>query len=330
MSPQPQEEISCILCQLASESIAIEENGYTGRRCSGCGLIYISPRPALSAILNLYDHNQAHISAEWHIAVEQLKRRHARHNLRLIRRHLARGALLEIGAGAGYFLDEARRAGFEPHAIELNPIQAHHIRTRFGIPCEQEPLAPGSFGGRPFDIIYHSDILSHLYNPVSEFETMAAKLAPDGLLVFETGNYADVERRHYGLIGSFQYPDHLFFFGRQSLMRLLAATGFAAIEWHSYSTVPQLLALRAVRRLTALVRGGPRPSPRRASAAGAPPPARSRLNRLLQPAYQDLLYLLRYGAGSVAPKRGRPQTLIAIARKHSPAGARAAAFRPPA
>jgi SAM-dependent methyltransferase len=314
------EEIRCILCHVESDSVAIAENGYTGRRCPSCGLIFISPRPSPAAIRNLYGHDQAHIPAARHIAVERLKRRHARHNLGLLRRHRRSGALLEVGAGAGYFLDEARRAGFEPHAIELNPLQARFIREELGVPCEESPLHGESFARRHFDVIYHSDILSHLPDPLGAMKMMHEKLADGGILVFETGNFADVEPRHYALIGTFQYPDHLFFFGAESLARLLAAAGFTAVETRTYSTVPQLLALRALGGLKALAGGARRGRGRGARAEpaippGAGAPARSVLVRRLDPAWQDLLYVLRYGAGKVAPRRGRPQTIIVVARK---------------
>ena len=56
---------------------------------------------------------------------------------------------------------------------------------------------------------------------------MHRALKPDGLLVFETGNIADVDRKYMKYFSQFSYPDHLFFFGEQSLNILLERTGFA-------------------------------------------------------------------------------------------------------
>jgi Zn ribbon nucleic-acid-binding protein len=56
------ETISCILCRVDDSFPIIQENGYTGRKCRRCGLIYISPRPSREDIKDLYAHDQAVIS----------------------------------------------------------------------------------------------------------------------------------------------------------------------------------------------------------------------------------------------------------------------------
>jgi len=61
-------DIQCIFCNSGSDKIVIEENGYSGRKCPKCGLIFISPRPTFTDILNLYSHDQAQVSAEISVA----------------------------------------------------------------------------------------------------------------------------------------------------------------------------------------------------------------------------------------------------------------------
>lgn len=206
------EDIPCIFCNTHRNLVVIEENGYTGKKCSQCALIYISPRPTRPEVLSFYEGNHAYVSAETHISGEISRRLYARHNLGIISRYAKAGTLLELGAGAGYFIDEARKKGFEVYGIELNSIQADFIRNVLAIPCEEHPLGESSFGGKSFDIIYHCDLLSHFYDPIAEFRMIHGKLSAGGLLVFETGNLGDVKERYYRVYTEFQYPDHLFFF----------------------------------------------------------------------------------------------------------------------
>ena len=51
------EEIKCIFCNKSSEDVVIEENGFKGRKCPECGLIFISPRPTQAEILDIYARN---------------------------------------------------------------------------------------------------------------------------------------------------------------------------------------------------------------------------------------------------------------------------------
>ena len=138
--------------------------------------------------------------------------------------------MLEIGAGAGYFLDEARNEGFKVYGIEFNDIQAEFMRSKFGIYCEESPLDVSLFDGMKFDIIYHCDVLSHFYDPVSEFRKINDKLKKNGIVVFETGNFGDVKKEYYRFVIKFQYPDHLFFFSEKNFKELLGRTGFEFIK----------------------------------------------------------------------------------------------------
>src|SRR5579859_2740315 len=172
--------INCIFCDIPNSRTAIEENGFTGRQCNSCSLIYISPRPHLNSIVTIYSHDDAHIAASSHISGSLLKRLYARHTLNIIKKYKNTGDLLEIGSGGGYFLDEAQKTGFNSHGIELNPVQSMFIQNTLHIPCEEQLLSPHSFGTQQFDVIYHSDVISHFYDPIAEFRTMYSKLKEQG------------------------------------------------------------------------------------------------------------------------------------------------------
>ncbi|MGE0385216.1 MAG: class I SAM-dependent methyltransferase [Gammaproteobacteria bacterium] len=314
------EDINCIFCGRASERVAIRENGYCGRQCETCGLIYVSPRPGAAEVSALYGTDEAHVSAREQLNAETLKRIHARHHLEIIKRHVPRGTLLEIGAGAGFFLDEARTAGFEPHAIELNHAQAGYIRKVHEIPCEEKPLGEGAFNGREFDIMFHCDVISHLPDPLTEFRNMNAALRSRGVLVFETGNLGEVDPRYYRLFSRFQYPDHLFFFTVQNLVDLLSRTGFDVVEIYRYSLVPQLSFNRAVTWVRKTLRGGRAASDRNPAAPSGggdelPVKPNERPAGLRRRVRERLNAFLRYGVGRVAPLPRRPQTVLVIARK---------------
>ena len=304
------EHITCIFCAHDNASIMIEEDGYQGKKCHECSLIYISPRPMVNEVIDIYGHNNAHISAQSHIEGNYLKRLYARHNLGILKKFIKKGTLLEIGAGAGYFLDEARKAGFEPCGIELNPDQAHFMQQTLHIPCEQKPLSLSSFSGKTFDVIYHSDVISHFHDPVHEFHTMHGLLQNNGYLLFETGNIGDVDPRYYSLFPRFQYPDHLFFFTQKTLQVLLERTGFELVAYHAYSIVPQLYVMRWLKSIMSSTNKPASPSARNAAKT-----KKSLLMSFIKIIYYYALYVLRYRIGYFFPKVNRPQTIIIVAKK---------------
>lgn len=338
------EVVTCIFCDKLNYEIAIEDNGYTGRRCTQCGLVYISPRPSPGEIVDLYGHDRSGISAAQHIASSHIKRIYARNTLRILRKYVACGSLLEIGAGAGYFLDEAREAGFDVHGIELNSLLATFMRNHLKIPCEESPLDVSSFDGKKFDVIYHCDVLSHFYDPIADFTRMRDRLKEKGIIAFETGNCADVQKRFYRFIDSFLYPEHLSFFGERSLLELLRRTGFelivkyrtslmpyylwrkldGGISWLRSEVLPKWPLVKGLKkgrdwlRSSQLVRQGQnsllitqnvgRNIGKAEACAVSEEPWGIR-------ARNHCTYFTRYKLGGLAPKVGRPQSLLVIARK---------------
>ncbi|OUR93405.1 hypothetical protein A9Q87_05530 [Flavobacteriales bacterium 34_180_T64] len=314
------EYIECIFCHSETTDVVIEENGFFGAQCKTCRLIFINPRPKFEDIVDLYGHDNAHATAESHIKFSFAKTLYTKHTLRIIKKYTD-GALLEIGAGAGYFLKEAQRQNFEVYAIEFNKIQADFILDKHRIPCEFSALNENTFGTKKFDIIYHCDVLSHFYNPIEEFAKINSKLNPMGYVVFETGNLGDVNKSFFKYYSKFQYPDHLFFFSEANIRALLDQTGFELIKIYRYSILPQLFLKKVLLKLTDIIK------PRKINSIDIEKKylvqyviycysklffsIRSKLKNV----YSYLFYLIRYKLGSVMPKKERPQTMIIVARK---------------
>lgn len=314
---------ACIFCGPdAARDLLIRENGFDGHKCRVCGLIFVSPRPSLSEIADLYGHDEAHVSASSHLAAGFTKRIHARHTLNILKHYRASGDMLDIGAGAGFFLDEARRHGFNPHAIEFNQTQIRHIRDVLRIPCVAKPLSDDPFLGKSFDVIYHCDVVSHFYDPFAEFRAFHHALKDEGLLVFETGNLGETDHRYLRLFDRFQYPDHLFFFSSDNIVTLLSRTGFELVHIHRYSILADLWigrlrtqARRLARRLLATTRKA-NPTDHASSNAGPWQEADSQgFLHVAKRVDQYINHLVRYRLGRMLPKGSRPQTMIVIARK---------------
>ncbi|OGW47649.1 MAG: hypothetical protein A2Y66_01535 [Nitrospirae bacterium RBG_13_41_22] len=307
--------INCIFCGKESKRIEWVENGFTGKRCD-CGLLYISPRPNASEILSLYASDEEIVSSQSSHNAGLSKRLASRYRLKLIKKYMAQGSLLEIGSGDGYFLDESRLAGFEPYGVELNHKKAEFTKEQLGVPVETKPFTESSFGGIYFHIICHFDVISHFYDPFSEFKKFNRSLKSNGILFFETGNGGDLSRWWLRFIGRLQYPQHLFLFSEKNIKQLCDQTGFEIIGFHRYSIFFQLGAIKLIqwfrkhlgkrffKREKNLVRQGILKVPRRYSY----------LQVLLFKALILMSFFIRYKIGRLLPKTG-PQTIIYIAKK---------------
>jgi len=241
------EEVGCLFCGTAAEGVFREENGYLGRRCARCGLVYLSPRPTEEEMRALYEKGEAGgRSAEELIQAGAAREFAARYALRIIRKYKSGGDILEIGAGGGQFVVAAREAGFEPFAVEVNRELARHLSDDLGIETVSASAGSGGyFEGRRFDAIYHRDVLSHLHYPRETFGDFAARLRGDGVMVFETGNVADLSERWLRFVGVLSFPEHVYLFSRRNVEDLAGETGFEIVAVRYRTTVWSTLAARA-------------------------------------------------------------------------------------
>jgi len=312
------EDVRCIFCSKGSEKIVIEENGFKGRKCSQCSLIFISPRQTFAETLSLYVNDQGLTSANMHLSDAYVKRLHAKHNVSIIKKYRKEGAILEIGAGAGYFLDEARKKGFKAFGIEPNKIAADFVTKNLKIPCEKTALSGSTFGEKKFDIVYHSNVLSHLYDPIVEFKKINEKLIDNGILVFETGNIGEIKQKYYSLFDTFGYPDHLFFFGENSIRSLLKITEFEIIKIYKYSIQWYLMIQKIKQKIKDFIIFGGTSNNSSNNSKDKALSSNSNhfdMKNALKSVYRTMLYFIRYKLGYILPKGDRPQTIIIIARK---------------
>jgi hypothetical protein len=151
----------------------------------------------------------------------------ARRRLALIERFApARGKLLDVGAAAGFFVDEAIRAGWDAQGIDV----AHHVvewgRRELGVPLRLGDLSSVE-GSGAYAVVTMWDYIEHSLDPAGELARAGDLIAPGGVVALSTGDLdslaARVSRSRWHLLTP---RHHNFFFSARTLGRLLARTGF--------------------------------------------------------------------------------------------------------
>ncbi len=310
------QEISCIFCNTRSEDVYVEENGYFGRRCPACHLIYISPRPEPEEVAGLYDDDREHAKFAANLHEQRpIRRFYARERFRYLLRHIQQGSLLEIGSGYGDFIEMAHRHGFQARGLELNPVLAEYINDYLKIPCERKMLKEGIYADGSFDVIYHCDVISHLYDPVETLGIMNQLLVERGLMVFETGLFGDIPTRAFRHLMMLNYPQHLFFFSMNSIERLLAATGFELVTMYRFNITPATALAKWVTSTLVKMKSDKTTSADEAVEAAESTVSGRSLRAWLLRDYQYLLFWLFYRLGRVLPKKRKLTSNIFVIRK---------------
>jgi SAM-dependent methyltransferase len=301
------ERIDCCLCDVDDAAPFAEENGYLAVQCRRCGLVYLRERPTIAAMKQLYQGQETKIDLRSHMRDRDWRQAAARRSLEMLRRYRKTGRVLEVGSAAGWFLAEAKRAGFTVQGIDITRQLCEFANDVLGVPTFEGILRDAPFPPGSFDVVYMRNVLSHLSDPIAEHRILHRLLAPGGLLLFETGNVAELPAAEAGTL---ELPDHLFHFSEATIRRLLERTDFRWIATHRYVVLHDHALVRAAKRL--LPRRRARSPSRREEPAAldALPPSRPWAR-----AVGELRQIIRYDLGARLPASGQRCTLVVAAER---------------
>jgi 2-polyprenyl-3-methyl-5-hydroxy-6-metoxy-1,4-benzoquinol methylase len=179
-------------------------------RCPACGMV----RAAVTdphAVRELYgaSYYQIYGGLDAGYDADPERRRYESHRrLRLVQRFVRGGRLVEIGSAVGYFLDAAKRAGFEVTGIEPAEELARTARERFGVDAragfiEDAELEPGSF-----DVACAWHVLEHIPEPLAVLRNLHRVVGRGGVLALEVPNAASRQAERLGAAWPHWDPAH--------------------------------------------------------------------------------------------------------------------------
>ncbi|MET0413342.1 MAG: class I SAM-dependent methyltransferase [Polyangiaceae bacterium] len=192
------------LRRLLADTGAHYDQPYLLYRCEVCDLISPDPLPSETEVRATYDgYGRYASSAELTRDVER-KRVQARRLVLRLERQLGarfRGArLLEVGCAAGaLLLNLAEERALDVHGLEPDRVNAAVARERLGERVHVGTLEDVRYDEQSFDVVYADQVLEHVLDPARFLLECRRVLAPGGMLMVATPNFAGLSARLLGL-----------------------------------------------------------------------------------------------------------------------------------
>lgn len=242
--------MSCPLCGAPAPAPLFEKAGWPIARC-GCGMVFVARVVDAATLDRLYGEpyyagsfDEAAAGYRGYAGEEAVMQRNFARRLALIERFTRPGPLLDVGCALGFFVRAARARGWAARGIERSGFAAAEA-ARAGLPVEQGDFLTTDLPSGSLAAVTMLDMLEHVPDPRPYVRRARRALGPGGVLAVETGDlgslYARLAGRHYHF---FTPPEHLCYFSRATLGRLLTEEGFAEVAFFSvgkWVTVRRLL-----------------------------------------------------------------------------------------
>ncbi len=131
--------------------------------------------------------------------------------------------ILDVGCGAGQFLDRLARIGFR-NVVGVDPFLSNDVTTREGVVLYKRRLdqAPGSF-----DVIVFNHSFEHVSNPAAELCVAHEKTATNGLCLIQMPTPTSQAWEEYGTDwAQWDAPRHMTLMSRKGVASLATRCGF--------------------------------------------------------------------------------------------------------
>ncbi|MCB9191041.1 MAG: methyltransferase domain-containing protein [Flavobacteriales bacterium] len=214
------EHKTCLVCQ--SEKLS-RLNGFEKHhlcKCGSCGFVFCQPIPTqneLNAVYEGYGRND-YLSELTIQAYERV--------LDTFEPYRKTNKLIDVGCGIGYFLEVAKRRGWEIYGTEFTE-EAVKICEKKGASMQLGVLNPSNYEAESFDVVCSFEVIEHINNPLEELGNFNKLLRKGGLVYCTTPNFNAVERYQLGadwnVLG---YPEHLSYYNPKTLKCVFSETGF--------------------------------------------------------------------------------------------------------
>lgn len=228
----------CIICN--GTDFIPYKNGLYGIHiyiCTNCKLVFTNLQPDQNELLEKYGSDYY---SHWITPKQQLRRQKLWQNrVKVVKRVMPSGKLLDVGCGEGLFLWCAKQSGYDVSGIEVSEFAVKYAEEKFGLSIYNTTLENSNFSDNSFDIITFWHTLEHLSHPEITLKKAYHLLKPGGHLFVAVPNIHDIiGQKFYRLINGYYFQiytsdskePHLYHFSYITLKLLLEKNNFRVVR----------------------------------------------------------------------------------------------------
>ena len=192
-------------------------------RCSRCGMLFANPVEERYLAGTFYEE----LATPFYLAPDKLEGDYSpvrfTRELRVFRRHCPSGDVLDVGCSTGAFLRQLQQkfpGSYQVLGTDVAGPALDYAASQ-GIPVLRAPFLDHDFGQTQFDAVTFWAVLEHLAEPKQFLVKAASLVRPGGHCFLLVPNMGSLAARWLRDRYRYLMPEHLNYFHRGTLQRLL-------------------------------------------------------------------------------------------------------------
>ncbi len=190
-------------------------------KCASCNLVFSELQPEQPELVDFY--SEGYDLTKYFSPITEKRYLELLEDFKVFRNT---GKLLDIGCGFGFFLETAKRKGWDVIGLEITNDAVEACSSK-GLNMHHGTLETAKFEDESFDVIVFIETIEHVIEPNRLIKEIHRVLRPGGLVYLSTPNFNALNRyrlqEKYDVI---QYPLHLSYFTPKTLRRFFERNGF--------------------------------------------------------------------------------------------------------
>ncbi|HBN45299.1 MAG: methyltransferase [Candidatus Marinimicrobia bacterium] len=244
------DQTHCPLCKneltivFTTKDFLVSGESFDIVECSDCGLRLTSPFPNKDNIGSYYESEEYISHAEetkglFDFIYNMVRAYMLGRKGKIIERSSRKrsGTILDIGCGAGHFLDKMKIDGWRVKGVDVSSKAREIVKQQFDI----EVISPDDWlnSDEKYDVVTCWHSLEHVHDPLEYLQKFKQQLNENGILVVALPNYDSPDAHKYGADwAAYDTPRHLYHFTPPSISKIMTQNGFSVQGCHRINFDP--------------------------------------------------------------------------------------------
>ena len=241
------QDVACNLCNGNESRNLFTVLSFNVVKCMKCGLVYLNPMPHPEDITRIYDtvdyYCNKNIQQDNTLGYPDYLMLEEHHTFvadELLRplRDIKPGKVLDVGCGMGTMLKRFGELGWDTYGVDCSTYAASYARNELGLKVFVGVVDELDLPENYYDLVTMVHVIEHVSDPRSTLKTLYRLMKRGGIIIIAThdicGLWPRIARdrwRHLNV------PEHLYFFSKNNLRRMLGDTGFHTFRITETATI---------------------------------------------------------------------------------------------